>query len=531
MTAAAVEFTATAPLTRFALRRDRVRILVWIASIVILVVTTVASIKGLYPNQLELDKAAKASAGNAAAIVFNGPPLNLATVGGEVAFNMGTFGLILMGLMSVFMLGRLTRGEEESGRSELLRALPVGPHALSAASMITVAAMNIVTGALVILSLLAVGLPTAGSFVFGISFILFGLLLTAITAVAAQITENTRVVYGIGGVVLGASFVLRAIGDVGDGTISWLSPIGWAQKMRPFAGEAWWPGLIIVGATALFAWLAIALSRRRDLGAGLVAPRRGRARAAPSLGTPVGLATRLQRGSLIGWTSGLLVLAVAYGWITDSINEFVKDNKALTDIIAAQGHGSLAEQYVAMSFRILALITAGYAIQSALRPRSEETATHAEQVLATPVSRTRFASSHLFVAFGGTALVLALEGMTFGALAAATTGDSAAIARAVIAALAFVPAVWLTIGMTTALFGLVPRASALAWAYLALCFVIGMFGQLLDLPQWVANLSPFQHVPAYPAADLSVLPLAVLTALAAATTALGIAGLRRRDIG
>ena len=266
--------------------------------------------------------------------------------------------------------------------------------------------------------------------------------------------------------------------------------------------------------------------RRRTRRAASRAPR-----AAPSLGTPLGLATRLQRGSLIGWTSGLLVLAVAYGWITDSINDFVQDNKTLTDIIAAQGHGTLAEQYVAMSFRILALLTAGFAIQSALRPRSEETSTHAEQVLATPVSRTRFASSHLAVAFGGTALILLVEGLTFGALAAATTGDSGAIARAVVAGLAFLPAVWLTIGMTTALFGLVPRATALAWAYLALCLVIGMFGQLLDLPQWIADLSPFQHVPPYPAADLSVLPLAALTALAIGTTALGIAGFRRRDVG
>ena len=58
-------------------------------------------------------------------------PQGLDTVGGQVAFQTGTFGLILMGLMSVFMLGRLTRGEEEAGRSELVRSLPVGPHSLA----------------------------------------------------------------------------------------------------------------------------------------------------------------------------------------------------------------------------------------------------------------------------------------------------------------------------------------------------------------------------------------------------------------
>ena len=531
MTTTDASFTATLPLTRFALRRDRVRIVVWVAAIVLIVVATVASVKGLYPNRAELLKAAHASEDNAAAIIFNGPAQNLDSVGGQVAFQTGTYGLIMMGLMSVFMLGRLTRGEEEVGRSELLRSLPVGSNSLPAAAMITVAAMNVVSGALVALALVALDLPLAGSVAFGLSFTLFGLLLAATTSVAAQVTENARVVYAIGGLVLGASFMLRAVGDVGDGTISWLSPIGWAQKTRPFADERWWPFLVIVAATALLAWLAIALSSQRDVGGGLVRPRAGRARAAPSLGNPLGLAMRLQRGSLIGWSAGLAALAVAYGSITDSINEFVEDNKAVTDIIAAQGHGSLNEQYLAMSFRILALITAGFAIQSAMRIRSEETSTHAEQVLATPVSRSRFAASHLVIAFGGALAILVLVGLTFGVADTAVTGDVDAIWTSIVGASAYAPAVWLLVGLTMAAIGLAPRAGGVPWAFLAVCFVIGMFGQLLDLAPWIQDVSPFQHVPNYPAADLHLLPLGALVATAAGLTVLGLAGLHHRDIG
>lgn len=523
--------TAIAPLTWFALRRDRVRILAWIAGIVLLVVVTVGSVKGLYPNQAELDKAARASEDNAAVIIFNGPAQALDTVGGQVAFQTGSWGLILMGLMSVFMVGRLTRGEEQAGRVELLHALPVGAHSLAAAAMVTVAAMNGVAGALVTLALVALDLPVAGSVVFGLSFTLFGLLLAACTLAAAQVSENTRVVYGIGGVVLGTSFVLRAIGDIGDGTISWLSPIGWAQKTRPFAGERWWPFLVVVGATGLLAWLAVILSRRRDLGAGLVAPRAGRARAGPSLGSPLGLAVRLQRGSLIGWSAGLAVLAIAFGSITESINEFVEDNETLTDIIAAQGQGTLVEQYLAMSFRILALVTAAFAIQSALRIRSEEMSTHAEQVLATPVSRTRWATSHLTIACGGTLVVLFLTGATFGVADAAVTGDTGAIWRAILGSLAFAPAVWVLVGLSATIVGLAPRATMLPWAVLAGCFVIAIFGQLLDLAPSIQDLSPFQHVPQYPATDLRALPLVALAAVAAGLTALGLAGLRHRDVG
>ncbi|HEX5096603.1 MAG TPA: ABC transporter permease [Acidimicrobiia bacterium] len=531
MTATASPFTGLAPLSRFTIRRDRVRIVVWIAAIVLLVVVTVASVKGLYPNQEELDKAARASEDNVAAIIFNGPPQALDTVGGQVAFQTGTWGLILIGMMSIFMLGRLTRGEEEAGRNELLRSLPIGAHSLPGAALLTVGAMNVVTGALVTIVLLALSLPATGSVVFGLSFTMFGLLLAAVTLVAAQITENTRVVYGLGGVVLGASFVLRAIGDIGDGTVSWLSPIGWAQKTRPYAGENWWPFLLIAVATGALAWVAGVLSRHRDLGSGLIAPRTGRARAAPSLGTPLGLATRVQRGSLLGWSAGLLFLAVAYGSITDSIDQFVEDNDALNDIIAAQGNGTLVEQYLAMSFRILALIAAGFAIQSALRVRSEETAMHAEPVLATPVSRNRFAGAHLAIAFGGTLVVLLLVGLSFGIADAAVTGDADAIWTSIVGACVYAPAVWTMIGLVVAAIGLAPRLSAWPWGVLGICFVIGMFGQLLDLPTWVEDLSPFQHVPQYPANELDIVPLVVLVAIAAGLTAVGLAGLRRRDIG
>src|SRR5262245_25526524 len=531
MTAAGNSLTGLAPLTRFGVRRDRVRIALWIAAIVLVVVSTVVSVKGLYPTQADLDNAARASEDNASAIIFNGPPQGLDTLGGQVAFQTGTFGLILMGLMSIFMLGRSTRGEEEAGRSELLRSLPIGHDALAGAALVTVTGMNVATGALVSIALIALGLPVTGSIVFGLSFTLLGLLFAAITLVVAQVTENTRVVYGIGGLVLGAAFVLRAVGDIGDGTVSWLSPIGWAQKTRPFAGERWWPFLVIIGATAGLAWVATALARRRDLGAGLVAPRPGAAHGSPALGSPLGLAARLQRGSLIGWSAGLAVLAVAYGSITDSIHEFVKDNKGLSDIVAAQGHGSIVEQYLAMSFRILALVSAAFAIQAVQRIRSEETSTHAEQILATAVSRVRFAASHLAMSFGGTVVVLVCIGAAFGISDALVTGDSDAMWQSLVGILVFAPAVWLLAAFTMALIGLAPRASAWAWALLGVCFVIGFFGQLLGLPQWVEDLSPFQHVPQYPAADLTLLPLAALLVVTAALTAIGLRGFRNRDVG
>lgn len=530
MTTLAPELVGTGALTRFALRRDRVRIAVWIIAILLLVLSTVGSIKGLYPTQRDLDIAARASQDNAAAIAFNGPPQALDTLGGQIAFQIGAFGLVTVGLMSLLMTGRLTRGEEEAGRLEVLRSLPIGPNAPTVSAFLAVAGMSVVVGALVALLLVGLGLPGTGSIVFGLSFALLGLFFVGVTLVAAQVSDNTRVVYGIAGAVLGASFLLRAVGDIGDGSLSWLSPIGVAQKTRPYAGDVWWPFAVLLVTTAALFGFAGALARRRDVGAGFVAPRPGPPHAAPRLGSGIGLAVRLQRGTVLAWAGTMLFFGVAYGSVADSINEFVKDNKNLTDLIAAQGGGSIVDSYLAMSFRVLALLGAGFAIQATLRLRSEESSLRAEQLLANPLSRTRWAAGHLAVALAGSVVILLVSGLSMGLTDAAVTGDRDVVLRALEGSLAYAPATWMLIGITIALIGFVPRAAPAAWGVLTAGFVVGVFGQLLDLRQWASDLSPFQHVPQLPAADFTVLPLLILTALAAALTAAGLFGLRRRDL-
>ncbi len=529
MTSAAL--TGSGALSWFALRRDRVRIATWIVSIAGLVVVTVASIKGLYPTRADLVQAAIASEGNAAAIAFNGPAQGLDTVGGQVAFQMGSFGLVAVGLMTLLIVGRLTRGEEESGRLELVRSLPVGADAPNATALLIAGGMNVVVGAAVAVVLLALGLPTEGSVVFGISFMLFGLVFIGVTLVAAQISENTRVVYGIAGAVLGAAFALRAVGDIGDGTISWLSPIGWAQKARPFAGEVWWPFLIMIAAAGALVAGAVVLGRRRDVGGGLVAPRAGPAHASRGLGRPIGLALRLQRASVVGWGTAVLLLGVAYGSIADSINDFIEDNETVAEVFTARTGASIVDSYLSMSFRIVALVAAGFAIQAVLRIRGEETSMHAEQILATPTSRARWAAGHLVVATLGSVVLLLVAAVAVGGSAAAVTGDVTVLREAFGASLAYLPALGVMMGVTMGLVGAAPRVSGAAWGLFAFAFVVAMLGQVLDLPTWVLELSPFEHVPQLPAEGVAVLPLVLLGVVAIGLGAFGLAALRRRDLG
>jgi ABC-2 type transport system permease protein len=524
------DLLGTGPLVRLIVARDRVRLLAWVAGLVLLVVVTAVSTKGLYPTQADLDSIAAAAHDNPVALAFNGPDQALDAMGGQIAFQVGAFGLLMVGLMSLLLLGRVTRGEEDSGRLELVRSMPVGRHAPLAAGLLVVIAVNVVVGVLVAVSLLLEDLPVHGSIVFGASFVAVGTAFVGITAVTAQVSENPRVATGSAGAVLGAAYAVRAVGDMTNGAMSWLSPLGWAQKSRPYAGETWWPLLLCALLGGGLMALATLLATRRDFGAGMVAPKPGPGRAAPGLSSPLGLAVRLHRGAVIWWGASVLALGLVYGSLTDSIEDFLGDNPSMEEVLAALGGASLTDSYLATSLLIMALMAAGPALQIVQRLRSEEADQRAEVVLATGTSRQRWMASHLAVALGGSALNLALGGLGLGLAYALVGGGWEQAPRLIGASLAYVPAVWVLTGLAVALFGLVPRWTAAGWVALTACLVIGMFGALFDLPAWVVDLSPFQHTPAVPAAAFDGLPLIALAVVAAGLTAVGVAAFRSRDV-
>ena len=523
--------TGTWFLIRFTARRDRVRIVLWIVAVIGLVLVMAASVQGLYPTQRDLDGAAAAATGNAAAIAFNGPVQGLDTAGGEVAFQAGAMGLTLIGLMSLLLIVRYTRFEEETGRTELMRAAILGRDAQTAAALVLVTAMNLVIAVAVASGLVGLGLPTVGSVCFGASFLAVGVVFTSLALVTGQVTDNSRVASGLAGIVLGAAFALRAVGDIHGSGASWLSPIGWVQKARPYAGERWWP--FVVPVVVVLALLAVArtLTARRDWGAGLIRPRPGAFRAAPALGRPLGLALRLNRANLLGWTVSLLALGAAYGTIANDIRSFVADNQTMQEMLAAAGGADLTDAYLGTAMLILALIGCCFPVQTLQRLRAEETALHAEPVLATPTSRLRWMGSYLAVALVGGVVVMTAAGLGVGVPYAIETADAGHVFGLVGAGLAYLPAIGVLTGLAVALYGVAPRALPAAWVLLVGCFVVGFLGQVLKLPRWMVELSPFQHTPQLPAASLSVPSLAVLTAIALVLTGIGALAVRRRDIG
>ncbi|MFJ9667253.1 ABC transporter permease [Streptomyces sp. NPDC101219] len=527
--------TGTGTLIRFALRRDRVRLPVWVLALLLSTLATADSFRTLYRDPQDRANAVE-SVDSPAGLAMSGPRHYLVDdgFGSILSHQMLGFTAVLVGLMSVLVITRHTRAEEETGRAELVRSGVVGRHAQLAAALSVALLANVVLALLLTLGLTGLGMDgvdATGSLVYGSAHAAAGLVFAGVAAVTAQFTAHTRAASGTALTAIGVAYVLRAAGDSGENdTLSWLSPIGWVQRSYPYVDNRWWPLLLCLALAAACATAGFALSTRRDVGAGLRPEKLGSPTASAALTTPVGLALRLHRGMLTGFGAGLFLMGAMYGAILGDAEDMLAGIDEIEEALERLGGASIAESFASMVMVVLTVVAAVYVVMAALRPRSEETAGRAEPLLATGLSRTRWAGGHLTVAVGGGTAVLLLAGLGFGIAGAASTGDAGLVPDLVGAALVYAPALWVTAGVAVVLFGWFPRAVQAAWIVPVYAFVVGYLGQILRFPGWMNNLSPFGHVPRLPAADLHWTPLVLLTLVAAGLMWLGLTGFRRRDL-
>lgn len=526
--------TGATRLMRLVLRRDRLRLTVWLLAVSMFTVAVVASLAGLYADE-ESRQAVAATMNSPAGLAMSGPALYLADYhyGAIMAHQMLGFTAVLAAMMSILIVVRHTRSEEESGRAELVRASVVGRHAHLVSALAVAGLANLVLALLLAVGLGSLGLEGitwSGSLLYGLAHAAVGMFFAGVAAVTAQITEHPRGASGMGFAALGAAYLLRAMGDAGSGELSWASPIGWAQAANVYVDDRWWPLLPALAGGIVLAAVAFELSTRRDVGAGLRRPRAGRAEASGWLVRPVGFAVRLHRGLLLGFGVGTAILGMSYGSILADAQEMLAGIELLEDALAEMGGATIVESFSSLILMVMAIISSVYVVLAAFKPRSEESGGRAEPVLTTALSQQGWVGSHVLVTVAGAVVVMGSAGLGFGLTGAAVTGDNALIGDLLGASLAYVPALWVAAGVAVALFGLAPRTATLAWVVPLYGFVVGYLGQILQFPAWMMNLSPFGHVPRLPAAAMDWLPILVLTLVAVVLFAAGIAGFRRRDL-
>ena len=526
-------FTGTLGLLRLYLRRDRIVLPLWVLLLAIPLSTVyVGSTEAVYPTAAD-------RASFAATIMAS--PAQRALYGQIYDDSLGAVGIWKAGLFHVLIavaviltVIRHTRADEETGRSELLDSTVVGRYAGLTAAVLLAGGASVLTGVIGTAGLLTLDIPATGSLAFGLALTCTGLLFTAVGAVTAQLSPSARFARGAAFGVLATAFTLRAVGDAASKTefLSWLSPLGWALQVRPFAGDRFWLLLPTVAMTVVLIGVAYQLLARRDVGAGLIAERPGPPRAGRDLCGVMGLGWRLNRGSLVIWTLGLIVYGLLIGSVVHGIGDELGDSQTAHDIVARLGGTDTMEQaFVAVAFNMLGMVASAFAISLSLRLHQEETSQHAETLLAGAVSRTRWLASHLTFALLGSAAAMMTSGLVAGLAYEASAGDLGGKLPTVLGTAAVqLPAVWLLVAVTVALFGVLPRFTPIAWGVLVAFIAVFLLGSLADAPRWLIDLEPFTHVPLVGSGAFTAAPLMWLSSIDAVLITLGVIAFRRRDL-
>ncbi len=520
----------------FVFRRNWVRMLVWLIILAGLIAVVIVSQRQAFPTQADRDAYAQI-ANTPAVAALTGLPYAAGSLGGILNIKIWMTDAVALAFAVTFLVTRNGRAEEETGRTELLRAGVLGRHAYSLANWIVVGAFTVLTGLACAGAAVAEGLPGYGALVMGASLTGVGLASLGIAALVGQLAQTSRGANGLASGLLGIFYLVRAGGDLSakgevSGGLSWASPLGWGQAMRSFGSNNWWPMLLLVGLGVVTCAIALRLEATRDLGAGLLPDRPGPRRASALTRTAFGLTLRLQRGSIIGWAAGVLVGGLFFGKVAVAMSTLLSGHttSGITSALIGVSHDVLSGLmgYFTMAN---ALLVAAFVLQSALVIHTEEAQGALELQWTGVLSRLRWAASRLAVPAVVSALMLGMAGFAEGATYGASVDKAGESLHYFLATLAYWPTMLLFIGLVVACAAIIPRASSPAvWAIYGVCVLVSMFGDLFRLPKKFVNNTPFTAIEQLSTGAFNAVPIFVITAIAIVLAVAGLLRLRARDV-
>ena len=516
--------TGTGTLLALAVRRDRIRLSVWIAVLTLMMVYAPNAVRLAYPS--EAQRIARVNLLKTPAGIMMGGPMfggNETDLGVMMANELMLTLIIAAAILAILTVIRHTRAEEESGAAELVMSSTVGRYARTFAALVLVGAVNAVLAVTMTLALSSVGFDPIDCAAMCLGITGAAMVFGAVAAVTAQLWRQARPATGAAMAALAAAALVRGVGDVinhSGSALSWFSPIAWAQQMRAFVDVRWWPFAMLVALTLTLMGTAAVLESRRQYDDGILPSTGERPRARPVRGV-FALNLVLQRGQVIGWGVGLFVSALAFGSMTKSLEDAAKSNELIARVLATQGNNGI---YTTMT-QFLAAATTAFVVSTIFRLNQDEQSGIAEAVLAGSVSRWRWLFSAVGATLIGSAVLLAVAGLGNGLGAAITLGEFDLVPRLTVAGLAQVPAL-MVIGAIAGL-AVALRRAWIGWLAVTFVVLALYLGALLRLPHWLIDLSPVgrttvpSHVPV----------IALIVMVVTAVVLSGVAGAiyRRRD--
>ena len=208
---------------------------IWLVILIMMIISGAAKLEAAFANGTSGAKdIVKMLQAPSMAAMFGATP-KVATYHSAIIFAgvMVVFMIILQALWVMPLMIRDTRGQEESGLLEMVRARNVGRTAAVTAAIFELIFSSLVMGLTYLISLVAIkmdGATLAGDLLFALGMVVANLVFGTIALLFAQLANNSRTANMLSYMVLMIAYLMRLVTDINHQQLTWLSPIGWFEK-------------------------------------------------------------------------------------------------------------------------------------------------------------------------------------------------------------------------------------------------------------------------------------------------------------
>lgn len=518
------------------LKRDWKKVLVWVLGLGLFSAAFIPAFEEIAKGQGLLGMYETMQ--NPAMIAMVGPtPIETAgdyTLGAMYAHEMLLFcGLFAMVIAALHVVSH-TRKEEDLGLTELVRSFQIGRQANSFAVMMETLLINVLLALFISGVMMSFGADTIsakGSFLFGASIGIAGILGAGIALVMAQIMPASSGATGSTLGIIGLLYIVRAGTDIFNVDLSMINPLGWTYLTYPFTENNLIPLIFAIIFSIIMLVIAFSLEGARDMGAGYLPEREGRESAKKSLLSVRGLFIKINKGVMISWLIAFVFMGAAYGSIYGDMQTFLGSNEMLKQMFTHSGV-TIEESFTGTIMMVMIGLVSILPIAIVNKLFSEESRLHLSQLYATKVTRSQFYWTSIGLAIFASLVGILLAAGALGGTAITSMGDKSTmdIIDFLAAGFNFLPSVLFFTSLAALALGWAPKLGKVVYIYLAYSFFLNYFGGILDLPKWFSNTAIQSWIPRMPLEDFDVPIFITITVISIAIMIIGYLGYHRRDM-
>jgi ABC-2 type transport system permease protein len=526
---------------RFVARRTLKSAVVWAFIFGVYAASKTIGYAKAYPTAADKVSFAHSLGADTGMAALLGTPHNLGTVSGYANWN--TLGLLMIigSVWALLLATKYFRGEEESGRSELLLTGQTTARRAAANTLLGLSADLVLLYAIVAVLFIGigkykdVGYGTQNALFFALAVTSAAAVFLAVGAFTSQLMPTRSRSSTIAAGIFGISFVLRAIADTTSE--HWLlnvTPLGWIEKLQPLVGSQPIWLLPIFGLVGILYVLTVWIAGRRDLGDSVFADHDTAVPRTGLLGTPFTAAIRLTRAMSIGWLLAITASAYLYGSITKSVVQTLNGqgeglHKALAKVESAH-KVDLATIFLGVVFLVLMAVIMAYVASAIGKVREDEAEGYVDNFLVEPVGRWRWLGGRVgLITFISLVICLCASLGVWAGEASVHTGVP--IHTLLEAGANMIAPVLFTLGVGVFALGIMPRRTTLAaYCVLGWSFLITLIAGGTNLSHWILDTSILHQTALAPAVNPNWTVNIVMIGLALVLCFVGMFVFNARDL-